>query len=435
MAGESPRGLGIPRFASLACLLEWALGVRVLAALLVGWASLRRGSLCIFPDTLGYWILGVRFATARPTRSSSGGISPTSPRGLRDTRSFLRDAVSSSATVRRPCESSRRGWGRWSVWLVARLTARMVPKTAQPTWRGWTIPLVAAALAAFEPYVVVTSALILTEAVFIPLMLASLWGMSALWPSGEVSGPNGRSRWWCALGTGLASGAAILVRPSWARIPAGDAVGVDPRERSRSRSRTTVGGDPLGGRRDAGRPRRDDPVVDPQRPSLRPVRPHGDLVRRQPLRRAEPQGHRRQRHGVPCRTRRVAARRTGAGRAAARPCRGVCPAQPGRAVRLAAIKLAVLGPWPNADSFRSPAINTFSRGVHAPALRPAGHGVVGSSARCSALVLLAGPLFYFCALHMVFASSMRYRIPAIVPAFGLAGIGLMTLVRRSRNDE
>ena len=28
-----------------------------------------------------------------------------------------------------------------------------------------------------------------------------------------------------------------------------------------------------------------------------------------------------------------------------------------------------------------------------------------------AWALLAGPLFYFCALHLVFASSMRYRIP------------------------
>ena len=40
-----------------------------------------------------------------------------------------------------------------------------------------------------------------------------------------------------------------------------------------------------------------------------------------------------------------------------------------------------------------------------------------------AWVLLAGPLLYFCALHMVFASSMRYRIPGEMPALGLAAIG------------
>ena len=46
-----------------------------------------------------------------------------------------------------------------------------------------------------------------------------------------------------------------------------------------------------------------------------------------------------------------------------------------------------------------------------------------------AWVLLAGPLLYFCALHMVFASSMRYRIPAEVPAMGLAAVGLSRMVR------
>jgi hypothetical protein len=39
------------------------------------------------------------------------------------------------------------------------------------------------------------------------------------------------------------------------------------------------------------------------------------------------------------------------------------------------------------------------------------------------LTLLAGPLLYFCAIHMVFASSMRYRIPGEMPALGLAAIG------------
>ena len=40
-----------------------------------------------------------------------------------------------------------------------------------------------------------------------------------------------------------------------------------------------------------------------------------------------------------------------------------------------------------------------------------------------ALALLLGPILYFCALHMVFVSSIRYRIPGMVPALGLAAVG------------
>jgi hypothetical protein len=45
-------------------------------------------------------------------------------------------------------------------------------------------------------------------------------------------------------------------------------------------------------------------------------------------------------------------------------------------------------------------------------------------------VLLAGPLFYFCAVHLLFASSMRYRIPGELLAMGLAAIGVMTIARK-----
>ena len=44
-----------------------------------------------------------------------------------------------------------------------------------------------------------------------------------------------------------------------------------------------------------------------------------------------------------------------------------------------------------------------------------------------AWALLAGPVLYFCALHLVFASSMRYRIPGEMPALGLAAIGWIRL--------
>ena len=49
-----------------------------------------------------------------------------------------------------------------------------------------------------------------------------------------------------------------------------------------------------------------------------------------------------------------------------------------------------------------------------------GVGIWGRRRDPRALALLAGPLVYFCLLHMVFVSSIRYRIPGEVPALGLA---------------
>src|SRR5271157_357969 len=91
------------------------------------------------------------------------------------------------------------------------------PITGRADGRPWTVPLVAAALAAVHPYFVVMSVLILSEAVFLPLMLAAIWGMAALWNETAVA-PAAVSRrvLVIALGVGAASGAAILVRPSWA---------------------------------------------------------------------------------------------------------------------------------------------------------------------------------------------------------------------------
>jgi hypothetical protein len=49
-----------------------------------------------------------------------------------------------------------------------------------------------------------------------------------------------------------------------------------------------------------------------------------------------------------------------------------------------------------------------------------------------ALVLLAGPIIYFCAVHLVFVSSIRYRIPGEMAAAALGGIGLRSMLGRVR---
>ena len=69
--------------------------------------------------------------------------------------------------------------------------------------------------------------------------------------------------------------------------------------------------------------------------------------------------------------------------------------------------------------------------VVVPLLALAGLGLWTRWRDPRAWVLLAGPLFYFCVVHLLFASSMRYRIPGELPAMGLAAIGVMTIARKA----
>src|SRR5262245_16612221 len=57
MAESPPEPRAIERLASLPLVLEWALGLRVAAAVVVHWYTQRKGLLCVFPDTNFYWIL------------------------------------------------------------------------------------------------------------------------------------------------------------------------------------------------------------------------------------------------------------------------------------------------------------------------------------------------------------------------------------------
>jgi hypothetical protein len=98
---------------------------------------------------------------------------------------------------------------------------------------------------------------------------------------------------------------------------------------------------------------------------------------------------------------------------------------PGRVVGLAIVKLGrYWSPWPNAAGLRSWGTAVASAVVEVPVLGLMALGLWDRRRDPRAWVLLAGPILYFCALHAVFASSMRYRIPAAVPALGLAAIGI-----------
>ena len=100
--------------------------------------------------------------------------------------------------------------------------------------------------------------------------------------------------------------------------------------------------------------------------------------------------------------------------------------EPGRVVELAVVKLGrYWSPWPNAEGLRSWALAIAGAVVEVPVLGLMALGLWHRRRDPRAWVLLAGPILYFSALHAVFASSMRYRIPGEMPALGLAAIGCL----------
>ena len=273
------------------------------------------------------------------------------------------------------------------------------------------------------------SSLVLSEAAFEPLMLAALLGLAVLWPApaagGPVRSPDGAPRL-VALGSGAAAGAAVLVRPSWALfVPAMLAAWV-------------VAG--LAGRARPGRGARRGPLRAGPRPDhgpwwVRNARVYGRFVPTALWMGASLYDG-------------LNPRATGASdmipflrdpeiwpldeqdQDAELTRRAIAFARedPGRVLGLAIVKLGrYWSPWPNAEGFRSWGVAVASAVVELPILGLMALGLWDRRRDPRAWVLLAGPILYFCALHAVFASSMRYRIPGEMPALGLAAIGWVGL--------
>ena len=438
MAEAPPEPRRFERLASLALILEGALLLRVLAADAVQWflQARSKGSLCLFPDTNIYWALAGAIRDGEPYEILEWRAiphfalrTPGYPLFLAACRLLFGDRPLAVRLVQAVL-------GAVSVWLVYRLALRFAAgeenaASSSPP-RGWTMPLVAAALAAFNPYYVATSALILSEAVFVPLMLAGLWGLAWLWPSPGESPLSSRRAWpWAvAVATGVAWGAAVLVRPSCALlVPAVLAAWVAASGRGRRTSAVRsaaivalgvivvmapwwvrnarifgrfvptalwVGASLYDGLnpRATGASDMDPFLIEPD------IWPLEEETQDAVLR-----------------ARSLAFVR----------------AHPGRALHLAWIKLGrYWSPWPNAEQFRSPVVTLASASFTVPLLTCLALGFWDRRRDWRALVLLAAPLLYFCALHLVFASSMRYRIPAEVPAVVLAAIGLRRIMGRGK---
>lgn len=102
-------------------------------------------------------------------------------------------------------------------------------------------------------------------------------------------------------------------------------------------------------------------------------------------------------------------------------------------IELAAIKFGrYWSPWPNAASVRSPLATVVGALVTVPVFVLVALGAWRVRHDARSLALLAGPVLYFMAIHLVFVSSVRYRLPGMVPAFGLAGLGVDWVGRLAR---
>lgn len=428
----------VARLASLVLVLEVALGLRVIAADAVE-RYVRRGGanrLCLFDDTWYYWELARNIRAGAPYEIVVYADIPHF--ALRTPGYPLLMAACQTLFGERPLAVRlvQAVLGTVGVYLVYRLTLQLagpgddIPATAMGAPRRWTIPLIAAAIAALNPYYAFLSAILLSEAVFVPLMLAALWGQAVLWPK---RGQDPKLPRWqsglVALGSGAAAGAAILVRPSWALfVPAMLALRMiaslgDRRTFVASARDALICSVAVAGvmspwwARNALIYGRFVPTalwmgaslydgLNPKATGASDMTFMGDPE-------IWPLDEQDQDDEL---TRRAFA---------------FARAEPMRVVALAAIKLGrYWTPWPNADVLRNPVAIGAGTVVELPVL---GLIAVGAWARRRdprACVLLAGPLLYFCALHLVFASSMRYRIPGEIPALGLAAIGWITLAAR-----
>lgn len=407
--------------------VELGLGLRVLAACAVQWLATRRGTRCLFPDTNIYWLLAQALRRGESYEVSQWGIphfalrAPGYPAFL-----ALLQAAFGDRTM--PVRLAQALIGAGGIVVLARLVDRLAPAPGEangPAPPRWATPaLVAAALAAVDPYTVGFTVVLLSEALFLPLMLLGLWGLSALWP-GRDQAPAPRFAL-AALGTGVAWGAAILTKPSWALFPpAALAAWVLASPRGRRR-RAALGAlvVALGlaaimapwWARNARLYGRFVPTALWTGASLYDgLNPRADGSSDMSFLDApEWQPLDEEAQDARLTTRALDFART----------------HPRRALELAAIKAArYWSPWPNAETANAPplrlAFALWVLPIYALVLR----GAWDRRRDPRALVLLAGPVLYFAAIHMVFVSSIRYRVPGLVPAFGLAGIALSRLTR------
>ena len=110
---------------------------------------------------------------------------------------------------------------------------------------------------------------------------------------------------------------------------------------------------------------------------------------------------------------------------------------PGRAISLGFAKLwRFWKPWPNAAQFQSWWLSIGLAAFVVPMLGFAAVGFWGHRRDLAVVVLAAGPIVYFSAIHSLFIGSLRYRLPAEYPFLILTAVGVLAVWdKRSANSR
>ncbi len=412
--GRPPMG-----WLSLVLVLEVALALRMAAADLVEWFVRGRGQarLDLLPDTDIYWELARALRAGGPYEYVEWGDIPHFAIRTPGYPLFLAACQSALGERTLPVRLVQAVLGTLCVYLVYRLAQRFAP--AGPVRWASAVPILAAATAALHPQAIAMSALVLSEAAFEPLMLASLLAIAALWPS-DVPG---RRTGLIAMGGGIAAGAAVMVRPSWLLLVPILLVAWVVAGLRRREARSAIAGAAIFAlsavlvmtpwwARNAKVYSRFVPTALWMGASLYDgLNPDADggssmlgFLRDPtiwPL--DEPDQDAELTHRALAFVRQY----------------------PGRALELALGKLGrYWSPWPRGGPWWLAIACTL---VEVPILATMALGLWDRRRDPRAWALLAGPILYFAALHMAFASSMRYRIPGELPALTLSAIGYARL--------
>jgi 4-amino-4-deoxy-L-arabinose transferase-like glycosyltransferase len=109
---------------------------------------------------------------------------------------------------------------------------------------------------------------------------------------------------------------------------------------------------------------------------------------------------------------------------------------PGQTVELAAEKFwRYWKPWPNAPQFKTWTLRIGTALWFIPLCVTAAIGLWSIRRDLWGLLIVAGPIVYFCLLHLLFVSSLRYRLPAEYPLLAASAIGIQRMAALLRARE